>query len=338
MVGAVSVVSYGMSAGYMPDDVSVGASESGNVQSSKFQDLLKRIRNSDEYERQRAAIELGNLGDPRAVPILIEALKDQDDFVRNFAARSLGNLKDSRAVDPLIAAIEDKNLLVRRSAVESLGFIGDKKAVDPLIEATRSGDDIVRRAAVEALGRIGDPNVTEYLIAMLREDDIYMQNGAADALAAIGQTTIPQLVPELSDWMIGPRILEILKRFEWQPSTDEERIWFYVASRDRQSILKDWNMASKVLIGNLGQRDDKRIEDSVFALIGIGQDESIEELLKIIKENGTQAIAKAYVDSGNDILVKAAQEWAQQNGSEIQAGGKQPGVQWGAMKSSSSAL
>ena len=158
------------------------------------------------------------------------------------------------------------------------------------------------------------------LVETLQDDDVYLQNGAAVALANIGEPAVAPLVGVLSDWYAGPWARKILEDLKWKPSTDEERIWFYVASRDRQSILKDWNMASKVLIGNLGQRDDKRIEDSVFALIGIGQD------------------AKAYVDSGNDILVKAAQEWAQQNGSEIQAGGKQPGVQWGAMKSSSSAL
>ena len=333
---AGSQASYGMLSGYLQEAV-VGTSpgpESGRSQNPKLQEILKRLHSSEVYERQRAAIELGNLRDPGGVAPLIEALKDDDDFVRNFAARSLGELKDSRGVDPLIQAMADKNLLVRRSSVESLGFIGDAKAVAPLIEAARNGDDIVRRAAVEALGRIGDPGAIGVLVETLQDDDVYLQNGAAVALANIGEPAVAPLVGVLSDWYAGPWARKILEDLKWKPSTDEERTWFAVAARDIKSILENWDTARKVLFEGTESGDSKRIENSVLALIGIGRIETVDELVKVIERDGTETMAKAYMACGNDTLIEAAHNWMSRNSIEFNAESLQPVVLWGSMTSS----
>jgi len=55
--------------------------------------------------REQAALSLGALGDPRAVPALIEALDYGYLPGRRRAAEALGMLKDKRAVAPLIAAL-----------------------------------------------------------------------------------------------------------------------------------------------------------------------------------------------------------------------------------------
>ena len=66
-------------------------------QFSRYIDLLK-----SRYlvYRVKAAEALGDLGDIRAVPLLIEALHDPYVDVQWLAAQALGKLKDSRAVDP----------------------------------------------------------------------------------------------------------------------------------------------------------------------------------------------------------------------------------------------
>lgn len=336
MAIAGSQASNGMSNGYLQDVVSGNASglDSGDARNPKIQEILKRLQSGEAYERQRAAIELGNLRDSGAVTALIEALNDEDDFVRNFAARSLGELKDSRAVAPLIQAMQDKNLLVKRSAVESLGFIGDSKAVAPLMEVARNGDDIVRRAAIEALGRIGDPGAIGVLIESLRGDDIFLQNGASVALTTIGEPAVAQLVETLRDWFAGPRALKILDGLKWKPSTDEDRVWFYIASRNIKSIMENWDTTRKVLLESAESGDSGRIENVVFALIGIGQSDAVEELLKIMEQSGTQAIAKAYIDSGNDTLIEAARNWISRTGTKMNNESQQPVVLWGSMKSS----
>jgi len=319
---------------YGNDDAAVSALKIDNTQNRQFQDQLARLHDTDAYERQRAAIALGNLGNTEAVEPLMNALKDEDDFVRNFASKSLGDLGDSRAVDALIQAMNDENLLVRRSAVIALGNLGSSKAVDPLIKTSKNGDDIVRRAAIEALGNLGDARGIETLIEALRDEDIYVRNGAAEALIHTGAAALPELVKVLSDWILGPGILEILKDLEWQPSSDEEKIWVYVAERDRQSLLDNWETAKKVLIDDMEGAGNLEIQNAVFALIAIGQDEAIDDLVGILGKKGTAAMAKAFHNSGNPALIEAAQNWSIQNSAELDSGDENPVIEWGEMKSS----
>jgi hypothetical protein len=319
---------------YGNDDAAVSALKIDNTQDRQFQDQLARLQDTDAYERQRAAIALGNLGNTEAVEPLINALKDEDNFVRNFVVRSLGKLGDPRAADALIQAMNDENLLVRRSAVIALGNLGSSKAVDPLIKTTKNGDDLVRRAAVEALGNLGDARGTETLIEALRDKDIYVRNGAAEALIHVGAAALPELVKVLSDWTLGPGVLEILKDIEWQPSSDEGKIWVYVAERDRQSLLDNWETAKKVLIDDMEAAGNLEIQNAVLALIGIGKDETVGDLVGILGKKGTAAMAKAFHNSGNPALIEAAQNWSIQNSAELDSGDENPVVEWGEMKSS----
>ena len=107
--------------------------------------------------RFAAAAALGELGDPRAVELLIEALKDKDLRVRFEAALALGVSEDPRAVEPVIEALRDGDLDVRFEAALALGVSEDPRAVGPLIEAALKDEEgLVRAAAAWALRRM-DP-------------------------------------------------------------------------------------------------------------------------------------------------------------------------------------
>ena len=108
---------------------------------------------------------LGELGDIRAVPVLISALNN--DELYNFdgleyygynsrvcSAKALGQLKDKRATIPLIETLRDDMNEVRQTSAWALGEIGDSQAVDPLIEALADSDKEVRDAAREALNKL----------------------------------------------------------------------------------------------------------------------------------------------------------------------------------------
>lgn len=60
---------------------------------------------SDKRARARAAVLLGTLKDPRAVPALIEALADRESYVRGQIARALAKVGDARALGPLEEAL-----------------------------------------------------------------------------------------------------------------------------------------------------------------------------------------------------------------------------------------
>jgi HEAT repeat protein len=213
--------------------------ESNQQGNPTLADQIAALHKENAYDRQRAAIALGNTGNAGAVQPLIQALQDEDEFVRSFAARGLGSLRDARAVDPLIKALGDKDLLVRRAAAQSLGSIGDAKAVPPLLEILDHGEVLVQRSAAEALGELKDPRAVDPLIKALGSDDIYIQGYASDALASIGKIAVPKLAAELADPKVGPRAAEVLKELHWQPSSAEEKAQYDGALGTKSSPSND---------------------------------------------------------------------------------------------------
>jgi HEAT repeat protein len=312
--------------------ISYSGSSANEKEDREIQQLAAALHGSNSYERQQAAIALGATGAAGAVEPLITALKDEDSFVRDFAVRSLGNLGDPRAVGPMIQMLDDKNLLVRRSAAISLGELADPRAVDPLIAVLNNDHFTVRRAAAEALGRIQDPKAVDPLIQSLYVADNYIQASAAEALAKIGKPAVPKLVAALVDWTAGPGIAEILKELNWRPSSDEEKIHFDVANRDTASLLDNWPAARRVLIEDAESGNSRQVHNAVFALIGLGREEIVDELIGILNDKGSMEMAAAFLDCGNEALLKAARDWAMKHGHEIKNGEEDPIVEWGRME------
>lgn len=131
-----------------------------------------------------AANALGQIGDPVAVPALLDCVSDMrgcnHKHVERVAKEALA-LIDASAVEPLAAALRSDRREIRDSAVEVIGKIGDTRAVEPLISALGYSE----RPAI-ALGRIADPTAVEPLIASLRSSDTRLQSSAAIALGQIG--------------------------------------------------------------------------------------------------------------------------------------------------------
>jgi hypothetical protein len=69
---------------------------------AKLEELTRAVVEDSNYKvRVQAALVLGKLADPRAVPALIRALGDQNKTVRGIAAAALGQLGDPAAAEPL---------------------------------------------------------------------------------------------------------------------------------------------------------------------------------------------------------------------------------------------
>jgi hypothetical protein len=74
----------------------------GAASEAKIDELCKAVLEDGNYKvRLQAALVLGKLADPRAVPALIKALADANKTVRGIAAQALGQLGDSAAAGPL---------------------------------------------------------------------------------------------------------------------------------------------------------------------------------------------------------------------------------------------
>lgn len=132
-------------------------------------DVLHEIANLRDPTwniRRAAVMNLGQMGDRRAVPPLLAALNDMDPQLQNFTVRALARLKDPRAIEPLIViANKNANKQVADVATEALGEFKDARAIAALIDIlNRSAQDDATVAS--ALGRIGAPAVPPLLAAL----------------------------------------------------------------------------------------------------------------------------------------------------------------------------
>jgi hypothetical protein len=118
----------------------------------KVDDLVKRLKDPDNKVRLSAALNLGKLGDKRAILPLAGALKDSDKTVRGVAAAALGKLIDGSvdgktrktAIDALEqAARNDDDGFVRgqaQKAFDSVKGLRDLGGTGGVAGATGAGD------------------------------------------------------------------------------------------------------------------------------------------------------------------------------------------------------
>lgn len=124
-------------------------------------------KNDDPRIRRYLSMVLGNLGDRRATPLLIEALRDDDTETRIYAALALGRLHDPAAVPPLLNVVDHDEHDVQKAAVYALGEIGDPRATPALNSALTSETPDVRYNAAIALARMGDTHAIGVVREML---------------------------------------------------------------------------------------------------------------------------------------------------------------------------
>lgn len=118
-------------------------------------DRIMEIVSRQDYPyatRRKAARILGEIGDPRAVPVLKMALQDYDQrtTLKQDALRSLGAIGDQGAA-PDIGRLLDRSLNtadaeLRMAAVEALGKMGGTKAAEILVNALGYYDILSLRA------------------------------------------------------------------------------------------------------------------------------------------------------------------------------------------------
>ena len=99
--------------------------------SSVLPSLAAWLNHEDAADRYYAAHLLGDLRDPRGVPILASWLKDKE--VSSIVPWALGEIGDKSAVGPLLDALDDDNPSLRVLAIYALETLNAKEAVPRLI-------------------------------------------------------------------------------------------------------------------------------------------------------------------------------------------------------------
>ncbi|MDP9193020.1 MAG: HEAT repeat domain-containing protein [Acidobacteriota bacterium] len=165
-------------------------------------------KNDDPRIRQYLSMVLGNLGDRRATPLLVDALKDRAPETRIYAALALGRLGDPAAVPPLIEAFTADERDVRKAAAYALGEIRDPRALPALAAAVTEPIADVRYNAAIALARYGDTRAIGVLREMLdrsRLDRVAgMRPDQKDATMLAAIPALVKIAPEEAKTILPP--------------------------------------------------------------------------------------------------------------------------------------
>jgi len=210
------------------------------------------------HARQNAALALGGLKDPRAVPALLPLLHaevslflslplpfqplipppdPEEKKIRIEVAGALGRLGDRRAVAHLIGALHDPSWEVRRETAWALGQIRDPMAMLPLMARL---DDIeaVRLEVERALLEIRSPAAVEPAIAKLKDKELTVRLIAARLLGKLlDRRAVPALIATLSDEAPDVKFeaqvaLRALSKEHYSPNPAQWQRWWDMEQAD----------------------------------------------------------------------------------------------------------
>ncbi|MFQ3613363.1 MAG: HEAT repeat domain-containing protein [Cyanobacteriota bacterium] len=153
-----------------------------------LQDELDRTALGGYPLRRNAAKALGQIGDTRALPGLVEALACTDLHVREEASYALAQLQDGRAVDPLLALLQAPEVEQPWEAViEALGQLNARQAEEAIRPFLNHASERVRSAAAWVLYRFTQAEaLTQVLAALLAHPNPSLRQAALFDLAESG--------------------------------------------------------------------------------------------------------------------------------------------------------
>jgi len=163
--------------------------------------ILAQLQEETDSQVKEAMLNaLGRLGDPAAVPALVEALDDPSDRVVATAAAGLGLLGQKGKISPAAIAPAVKPLIQRFERLDpedaSLRdrFLGAMARIaDPAFRATfvknleLRNTSSVRQAAIRGIAALDDPTLGDQLVPALTDSDAGVRQAAAEALGRIGK-------------------------------------------------------------------------------------------------------------------------------------------------------
>lgn len=149
--------------------------------------------------RAAAARAMGNLEDPRLMPVLKRARQDKDARVRDAAAVALAKRGDRTEIVVFNSALKDEDNGVRQAAMEALAEIASPESRQNFIDGLRDGHGAVRAAAALGLQRINAADAWRDLAAQEKDDNALVREKAAETLGIFGKKEALPILKRLAD-------------------------------------------------------------------------------------------------------------------------------------------
>jgi HEAT repeat protein len=288
---------------------------------------LKENRGKDASGVSRKVVikTLGEIGDPRAVPVLYDIflnspnpisreavtaliaigdsrvskmiLRDKKKIasagLENSAARILGKLPVPGAEDYLIGMLDDPSIQRRVAATVSLGQIKSRKATLEILPLIQADHRLLQKQASSALISINDPRAVDPLIQNFSDPDDSVAMASAYVLSRMNAGSIEKKVYarfSTSSRVNGPAAY-VLGRKKYRQSLPLIRARLADASQPGQRHLAEalgWmdDRQSIPLLMKVARRDN--IEGAIGSIWSLGQlkaRQAVPMLLEMMKED-----------------------------------------------------
>ncbi len=150
--------------------------------------LLALAQDANNMGRGSAIDMLASLNDPRVAQVCTNLLKDGDPLIRALAARNLARLQDPQAARALVQILAvDRDTQAHQVVIAAMGALKDRQFIVSLqAQLPKAGID-ERIAILRALGAIGDPDTAGSLMTYLQDNNPQVRYAAQAALQKINK-------------------------------------------------------------------------------------------------------------------------------------------------------
>jgi HEAT repeat protein len=244
-----------------------------------------------------------------------QTLTHADPFNRRLAALGLGAMGEPTAVPQLAALFADPYLDVRWAAALALAAIGAEPAIDALARGLMQGDDAVRRACAQALARqpeVGHPLLQEAIAV----EDLGARRAAVYGLAETREAWALQKLEEVQhkeqQWIVRNAAVEMVERLKQgsrrapRPySPPEAQGWLVAWAAKQGTGVPPGRAAVSVLNRALKEGDEAHRRAAAESLGRLGDPAGVRELYTalrdpapLIRDAAFKALAQVAAASG----------------------------------------
>lgn len=130
---------------------------------------------------------LGDLGDERALPVILDALRSPTPIIISAAVLALQKFPNQDVALHLIAALPYTRGMGQQDMIVTLQRLGDTRAVPLLIEQLKTVEaPPLRVAIIQALGNMGDASVIPVIKAYADDPDHHVRDRVVSVLEQLG--------------------------------------------------------------------------------------------------------------------------------------------------------
>ncbi len=272
-----------------------------NIEIETEEDKIHFLHSSKRWK------ELALVDSDLAHSLLISATKEEDLSIKKKALLALEYIPGDIVLSPLLDALTSKDEGVISIALRLLEKINDEKMVEPLLKFIKTAERKFKYKSIGILCKYDkeeiDKLINSYLDSAIADEKSDIYKGLMKK-KRLNKKTTSEIIRYLNDQykdIKRKNAANLLNHFKWIPSNDEEKIYYWTASKLWEEIY-EWDKEKSIKI----------FEEIFFNQERFGDKISLTMFLVTLDDkNIIDILLKAITSHTSDITSLAAQKLSQ---------------------------